>query len=114
VLSWLTRTAIHEAFKLIRREGRELSLEATLELAGDAALALRVPGPDELAEQAERLDGIRKLSRRQQRMVWLHGLGLSYAEIAVYEGCTTRTVERQLLRAKRSLRQISNGSDRAP
>jgi len=29
---------------------------------------------------------------------------LNYAEIAVYEGCTTRTVERQLLRARQAIR----------
>src|SRR4030088_2583246 len=35
VLSWLAKTAIREAFKLSRREHRELSLEGAIELAGD-------------------------------------------------------------------------------
>ena len=35
----------------------------------------------------------------------LHAAGLSYAEIAAREGCTPRTVERQLLRARRTVRE---------
>ena len=37
-------------------------------------------------------------------MLWLQGIGLSYDDIAATTGCTNRTVERQLLRAKRTLR----------
>ena len=44
------------------------------------------------------------LPPRQQRLVWLQGLGLTYEEMAGYTGASTRTVERQLLRAKRTLR----------
>jgi RNA polymerase sigma factor (sigma-70 family) len=44
-----------------------------------------------------------RLPQRQRQMVWLHGAGLSYVEIAAATGCTRRTVERQLLRAKRAL-----------
>ncbi len=105
-LSWLATTAVHEAFKLIRRDDRELSLESALERAGDDAFSTRLPGPDELLECREQLAEIRSLPERQQRMLWLHGLGLSYAEMAVYTGCTTRTVERQLLRAKHQLRRL--------
>jgi RNA polymerase sigma factor (sigma-70 family) len=103
-LSWLAKTAVHEAFKLIRRDCRELSLDAALEYGGDWALGQTAPGPHELLAYRERLDGIRSLPERQQRLLWLHGLGLSYVEIAVYTGCTKRTVERQLLRAKHTLR----------
>lgn len=114
VLSWLVTTAVHEAFKLIRRDGRELSLDAALDLSADAAreravtqaaLAGHAPPPHELLEQRERLLAIRALPERQQRLVWLHALGLSYAEMALYTGCTSRTVERQLLRAKQRLRE---------
>jgi RNA polymerase sigma factor (sigma-70 family) len=103
-LSWLAKTAVHEAFKLIRRDDRELSLDAAVEAAGDVVLRASTPGPDELFENRERLDAIRCLPERQQRLLWLHALGLSYAEMALYTGCTPRTVERQLLRAKRSVR----------
>jgi RNA polymerase sigma factor (sigma-70 family) len=103
-LSWLARTAVHEAFKLLRRDRREHSLEATAE---DPILALLESGgtPVELIELRERLAGLDRLPARQQRAVWLHAFGCSYAEIARHEGCTTRTVERQLLRARRRIRQ---------
>jgi RNA polymerase sigma factor (sigma-70 family) len=97
VLNWLVRVAVHEAFKLLRRARRELSLEAASEEAGPAT-------PAQLIECRERLAELERLPERQQRAVWLHALGLSYAEIAVYEGCTTRTVERQLLRARQAIR----------
>jgi RNA polymerase sigma factor (sigma-70 family) len=103
-LTWLARTAIHEAFKLIRRDGRELSLELAADESPGLILAAVSPGPDELIEQRERLDSLRHLPERQQRMLWLQGIGLSYADIARDTGCTTRTVERQLLRAKQAMR----------
>jgi RNA polymerase sigma factor (sigma-70 family) len=103
-LSWLVTTAVREALRLIRRDDRELSLEAAVELAGDAVVGARLPGPEERFEQLERLDTIGALPVRQQRLLWLQGFGLSYSEMARHEGCTTRTVERQLLRAKGSLR----------
>ena len=104
VLAWLATTAIHEAFRLLRRSGRDVSLElASLQTPAliEAAVA---PGPEEALEMRERLDSLRRLPERQQRMLWLHGIGLSYADIADSTGCTLRTVERQLLRAKRTLR----------
>jgi RNA polymerase sigma factor (sigma-70 family) len=106
-LSWLATTAIHEAFKLIRRQDRELSLDAAVEQAGDAVLAAGAPSSAELFENRERLQAIRSLPERQQRVLWLHALGLSYTEIAIYTGWTPRTVERQLLRAKRTMRTLA-------
>lgn len=106
-LSWLARTAVHEALKLIRREDRELSLEATIESGGESVLSARSPSLDELLEHRQQLGRIRALPERQQRLLWLHGLGLSYAEMAQYTGFTTRTVERQLLRAKHALRSAA-------
>jgi RNA polymerase sigma factor (sigma-70 family) len=103
VMSWLARTAVHEAFKLLRRAGRELSLEAVSEQATPAAPPSSAPGPHELVESWERLSGLRGLPERQQRVLWLRALGLSYAEIAIHEGCTVRTVERQLLRARQKM-----------
>ena len=103
VMSWLARTAVHEALKLLRRDRRELSLDTNCE--DD-----RSPGPGspttphELVERRERLAAVRRLPERQQRVLWLNALGLSYAEIAAYESCTLRTVERQLLRARQRVR----------
>jgi RNA polymerase sigma factor (sigma-70 family) len=111
VLSWLTKTAIHEAFKLIRRDRRELSLDLDLELdreldqpGAEATLGARTPLPEELVEQRERLEMVRTLPDRQQRVMWMHALGLTYSEIAERADCTPRTVERQLMRARRAVR----------
>lgn len=101
VMTWLVRTAVHEAFKLLRRNRRELSLDAAEEtlLHPEAA-------PSELIECRERLAELSRLPERQQRVVWMQALGLNYAEIAVREECTVRTVERQLLRARQRIREL--------
>jgi RNA polymerase sigma factor (sigma-70 family) len=64
------------------------------------------PGLAELAEQHAQLEAISALPGRQQRLVWLQGLGFSYDEMAAQTGVSHRTVERQLLRARRRLRVI--------
>ena len=90
----------------MRRRGRDLSLEALVEDAGDVGEPSAVATPallEELVEQRARLESIRILPERQQRLVWLQGLGLSYAEMAGETGDSRRTVERQLLRAKQTL-----------
>ena len=97
VISWLARTAVHEAFKLLRRDRREVPLDVVIDGASPVS-------PHELIQRRERLAAIGRLPERQQRVLWLHALGLSYAEIAVHEQCTRRTVERQLLRAKQRVR----------
>jgi RNA polymerase sigma factor (sigma-70 family) len=107
--AWLTRTATHQALKLVRREGRELSLDSILEPVDGLARAGQTVTLEELIEQRRRLESIGRLPQRQQRLVWLHGLGFSYAEMARDCGCTRRTVERQLLRGKRRLRIVGAG-----
>ncbi len=111
-LSWLAKTAIREAFKLSRRDRRELSLEHALETDGDA-LGPPGPAPDELIQAREQLASISLLPERQQRLLWLQGLGLSYREMAVHAHCSERTIERQLLRAKRGLRGMAAASTAA-
>ncbi|HUA02779.1 MAG TPA: sigma-70 family RNA polymerase sigma factor [Solirubrobacteraceae bacterium] len=98
VMAWLARTAVHEAFRSLRRSRREESLE-TAELVSTQAQ------PEELVSQRERLGEVAALPARQQRLVWLHVFGLTYAEISVHQHCTERTVERQLLRARTALRE---------
>ncbi len=101
-LSWLARTASREAIRALRREQRCLSLDAALdhETAADDS-----PGPAELVEWHERLEELKVLPERQQRLAWLHAFGFSYEEAAEQTGLTKRTVERQLLKSKRALRQ---------
>jgi RNA polymerase sigma factor (sigma-70 family) len=103
-LTWLVTTAVNEALKLIRRRRREQSLDAELEDCGEIPAPDLRPGPPDVCEQRERLSALASLSPRQQRLLWLYGLGLKYEEIAIYDGCTSRTVERQLQRARASLR----------
>jgi RNA polymerase sigma factor (sigma-70 family) len=104
-LSWLATTATREARKLVRRDCRELSLDADQCPPAPIVTA----GPHEQLEARERLRYIALLPERQQRLLWLHALGLSYAEMALHTGYTLRTVERQLLRAKRSIRELAAG-----
>jgi RNA polymerase sigma factor (sigma-70 family) len=106
-LSWLVTTAVHEALRLLRVQAGLLSLEREIEAFGDTAVPAHAPPAADLCELRTRLDGIRSLSQRQQLLLWLHGLGFSYAEIAARTGSTTRTVERQLLRGKRKLRSMA-------
>jgi RNA polymerase sigma factor (sigma-70 family) len=87
----------------MHRVARELSLDALDEEPGDRPAPSTPALLDDLIEQRERLEAIRILPERQQRLVWLQGLGLTYTEMAGQTGTTRRTVERQLLRAKRTL-----------
>jgi RNA polymerase sigma factor (sigma-70 family) len=100
-LAWLVTTATREALRLLRRADRELPLET---LAQATPESRAVPAPEQVVELRARLDGIGALPVRQQRLVWLQGLGLSYAEMSGYTGSSLRAVERQLLRAKQTLR----------
>ncbi|MBV9819149.1 MAG: sigma-70 family RNA polymerase sigma factor [Solirubrobacterales bacterium] len=101
--SWLVRTAIHEALRLIRRGGRELSLDELVDGNSEAQGSRTPQLLDELVEQRAVLDAIRILPERQGRLLWLQALGFTYAEIAGETGDTTRTVERQLARGRRRL-----------
>jgi DNA-directed RNA polymerase specialized sigma24 family protein len=104
---WLIQTAIHEAWKLIHREGRELSLDALGEgSAGETPIVSASALLEDLVEQRARLASVRYLPERQQRLVWLQGIGFSYAEMAAHTGASRRTVERQLLRAKARLTRL--------
>jgi RNA polymerase sigma factor (sigma-70 family) len=105
--SWLVTTAVHEALRLLRGQAGLLSLERAIEEWGDRAVPACAPPAADVCEMWTRLEGIRSLSQRQQRLLWLHGFGFSYAEIAAHTGSTTRTVQRQLLRGKRKLRKIA-------
>jgi len=103
-LAWLVTTAVREACRLLRRAQREVSLDELLETESEPPSAESPLEPHGLAEARERLATIKRMPPRQQRMVWLQAIGLDYEEMAAYEGCTRRTVERQLMRAKRTLR----------
>lgn len=107
--SWLATTAVREALRIVARSERELSLEASLE-DGGCAEAPRLPAelePEQIVADRSRIEDLRGLPARQQRLLWLQALGCSHAEIAALSGCTTRTVHRQLHRARRRLRELA-------
>lgn len=106
---WLTRTAVHEAVKLSRREVREPPSTPDDEHPPLAWLHPARPEPQQLLEQRQRLDSLRALSYRQQRLVWLGAIGVNRDEMARHERCTTRTVHRQLDRARRKLLSPDGG-----
>jgi RNA polymerase sigma factor (sigma-70 family) len=103
-LAWLVKTAVREAFKVIGRDNREHSLDAELDERGEIPAPDLRPGPADVYEQHERLSALSSLAPRQRRLLWLYGLGLRYEEIASRDGCTPRTVERQLKQARAALR----------
>ena len=103
---WLVQTAVHEALRLMWLEDREDSLECELEgRAGLPDLATD-PGPEDRVMGWQRVDSLTRLPVRQQRLIWLRALGLSYEEMASYERCSGRTVRRQLERAGQAVRTL--------
>jgi len=102
---WLTTTAVREVARLLWRQ----RLEQALLVDEDDEDPLRDlpagnPEPELVVERRLLIAEVERLPVRQQRVVWLRGFGYAYDEIAERTGDTPRTVERQLLRARRSLR----------
>ena len=105
-LGWLSTTATRVALRLLRRERTTESYEA---LPAPPALAdFRTPELGHRLELRERLAEIRQLPVRQQRLVMLQGLGYEYEEIAAVTGESTRTVARQLTRARQRLLRLAD------
>ncbi len=101
--SWLVRVAGREALRLMDLRDRERPLELLDDDPG------RVPDLiDTLADSRVRLGAVDRLPERQRRLVWLQGLGFSYSEMAGVTGDSPRTVERQLVRARRKLADVAS------
>jgi DNA-directed RNA polymerase specialized sigma24 family protein len=105
-VSWLITTALHEVFKLVRRDGHDLSLEQLMEETGDLRINRTAPAPQEVVGARLRLELLRELPERQERLMWLRGLGFGYPEMAVETDMTFRTIDRQLTRARRNIRLV--------
>jgi len=102
LLSWLVRTGTREAVKLDRRARRddELLDDATDERhTVTLSIAARL---DVLAAFEAIADA--RLREREAEILAAHVAGYTYAEIGLAKRLTPRTVERQLSRAKRKLR----------
>ena len=108
-VSWLITTALHEVFKLVRRDGHDLSLEELMEDTGDLRINRTAPPPEEAVGARQRLELLRELPERQERLIWLQGLGFNYPEMATEADMTVRTVERQLMKARRNLHLLEAG-----
>ena len=108
-VSWLITTALHEVFKLVRRDGHDLSLEELMEDTGDLRINRTGPPPEEAVGARQRLELLRELPERQERLIWLQGLGFNYPEMATEADMTVRTVERQLMKARRNLHLLEAG-----
>jgi RNA polymerase sigma factor (sigma-70 family) len=106
-LGWLTTTASREAIRAVRAQLQELPFDAgpgrVIEFPA------RSLGPDRLVELREQLAEVRRLPVRQQRTLWLQSAGYSYGEISAQTGDSHRTIERQIARARQTLRERAAG-----
>jgi RNA polymerase sigma factor (sigma-70 family) len=96
--AWLLRIEVREAFRLVRRLRRLVSLDGrVVELAG--------PSPD-LAQRADVRAGLARLPPRVRAAIALHHMaGLSVAETARAMGVSENTVRSQLRTGLARLRE---------
>ena len=101
VFSWLLTVAVREAVKLDQRGRRDRRLPAR-EDGGELERA----DPELRLQTLAALEAIAAagLTARQARIVALHAAGHTYESISEMLALSVRTVERQLLRARRKLR----------
>jgi RNA polymerase sigma factor (sigma-70 family) len=104
-LAWVERTAVREAARLVSRERRTPSHDRLIEEDAGGEVGPRAPSVEAQVMHRLRLESIGELPLRQRRLLWLAGLGFEYSEMAAREGCTWRTVDRQLVRGRRALRE---------
>jgi RNA polymerase sigma factor (sigma-70 family) len=105
-VSWVITTALHEVFKLVRRDSHDLSLEQLVEETGDLRITRWAPAPEETVGARLRLELLQELPERQERLIWLQGLGFDYPEMATQTDMSLRTVQRQILKARRNVRLL--------
>jgi RNA polymerase sigma factor (sigma-70 family) len=101
VFSWLRRVAIREAWRLRARDQREIGL--------DDVPSNREPQGIDLHLEVHAHDALRALAAlrpRHRDFLTLKITGYSYDEIAQLRDTTPRTVQRQLVGARRHLRLV--------
>lgn len=99
--SWLYVVAVREGYRLSDRDRREVAAGAPSDLP---VQSLPSRG-DRFGVHRARVELVLALPARKRELVLLHAAGFTYPEIARLTGNSLRTVERQLLRGKRALRQ---------
>jgi DNA-directed RNA polymerase specialized sigma24 family protein len=105
-LAWLTQTAVREAWRLARREGRAAVLSEYMLEHVIVERDKLAPSNDEIAALRARLALLGELPQRPRRFLLRQMLGYTYDEIAELEGVTWTTTNKQLARAKRLLREL--------
>jgi RNA polymerase sigma factor (sigma-70 family) len=105
VFSWLLTVAVREAVKLDQRGRRDQPLPDR-EDSGEVEPVNERANPELWLETLAALEAIAAagLTARQARIVALHADGHTYESISEMLALSVRTVERQLLRARRKLR----------
>lgn len=111
VLGWLTKTAVREAWQQARRSTGTEELDTT----GVEGTARGLRAYDDVEQTVIGRDRLRSLAatrelpgltERQRKMLLLHAIGFTYAEISEITGATLRTVDRQIYRAHARARAI--------
>jgi RNA polymerase sigma factor (sigma-70 family) len=112
VFSYLVTVAIHEAWRLARADREQCPLTAPLEQGSGEAMIDRLPGPGRTDTQVLARETLREIAavlpERKRLVLVLKALGYSYAEIGALLGWSYWTVNRQLMRAYRSVDAIAD------
>jgi RNA polymerase sigma factor (sigma-70 family) len=103
IVGWLRVVATREAIRLAQHDRRMAVRRPT-----GAALAAPDPAP---GDAREALALVAALPARKRAVLALQVSGHSYREIAAALGMTERTVERQLLRARATVRRTRGAVD---
>ena len=105
LFGWLVTVAVREGWRLVRVERRQAAVEA-----GELE---QVPAPEAELEQRLRalaaLEALADLRPAEQRLLCLRCAGYSYRELAALERRGTNYVNKQLVRARRALRDREGG-----
>ena len=99
--AWLCTTAVREAIKLDQRTTRLIGLDQLARIATDSSP--RAKSSLERIAVGEQITAVR-LRPREARVLGLRVAGYSRHEIAALTGDSHRTIDRQLRRARRKLR----------
>lgn len=114
LMAWLRTVAVHEAYRLLRRQGATVSLDALSDRADDDSTTagdwLPALAEDRLEERLEARRALRALAAlpdRQRQFVTWRAAGHSYEEIRELAGGVTYTnVNKHLTRGRRRLRDL--------
>jgi len=103
--SWIYRIAVNESLNLLRRSGREDSLDEDAELPETGAGPERRLEDDQRAQHLYR--ALKKMSVADRTVITLrHFSELSYREIAEAIGVDEKTVKSRLFEARQRLRAL--------